>query len=90
MNKSELSAAIAAKAEVTKVAAEKMLKAFEEVVTEELVKGEKVQLVGFVTFETKHRAARNGINPATKKAIKIAACTVPAVKVGKSLKEAVK
>ena len=89
MNKSELSAAIAAKAEVTKVAAEKVLKAFEDVVTEGLVNGDKIQLVGFLTFETKKRAARMGINPATKVAIKIPACTVASVKVGKKLKEAV-
>ena len=66
MNKTELVAAIAANAGLSKKDSEKALKAFVEVVTEELKKGEKVQLVGFGTFEVKERAERQGINPQTK------------------------
>ena len=67
MNKSELIAAIAEKAELSKKDSEAALKAFTEVVTEELSKGEKVQLVGFGTFEVSKRPARSGVNPQTKK-----------------------
>jgi DNA-binding protein HU-beta len=89
MNKTELVAAIAAETELSKKDTEKLLNAFIETVTEELQKGEKVQLVGFGTFETAQRAARTGINPQTQKEIKIAACTAPKFKAGKALKDAV-
>ena len=89
MNKSELVAAIAAKAEVSKKDAEKMLGAFTATVTDELKKGEKISLIGFGTFETRKRAAREGKNPQTGAAIKIAASVVPAFKAGRGLKEAV-
>ncbi len=89
MNKTELVAAVAASAELTKKDAEKAVKAFTEVVTEQLKKGEKIQLVGFGTFEVSKRAARNGKNPQTGKAIKIPASNAPKFKAGKALKEAV-
>jgi DNA-binding protein HU-beta len=89
MNKTELVAEIAAKTELSKKDTEKLLNAFIETVTEELQKGEKVQLVGFGTFETAQRAARTGINPQTQKEIKIDACTAPKFKAGKALKDAV-
>ena len=87
MNKAELVAALAESMEVTKKDAEKFLKAFEEVVTDELRKGGKVQLVGFGAFETKHREPRIGRNPRTKEAVEIPATTVPVFKAGKALKE---
>ena len=90
MNKTELIAEIAAKAELSKKDAEKALNAFVESVTEGLKKGEKVVLVGFGSFETKKRAARKGKNPQTGAVIDIPAATVPAFKVGKGLKDAVK
>ena len=71
MNKTELVAAIAKKTELSKKDAEKALKAFTDVVAEELKKGEKIQLVGFGTFEVSERAARTGKNPQTGKAIKL-------------------
>lgn len=89
MNKTELVAAVAASAELTKKDAEKAVKAFTEVVTEQLKKGEKIQLVGFGTFEVTNRAARNGKNPQTGKAIKIPASKAPKFKAGKALKDAV-
>ena len=89
MNKTELVAAIAEKTELTKKNSEKALKAFIDVVTEELKKGEKVQLVGFGTFEVAKRNARTGKNPQTGKAIKIPACKAPKFKAGKALKETV-
>ena len=90
MNKSELIAKIADKAELTKKDAEKALNAFVESVTEGLKAGEKIVLVGFGSFETKKRAARKGKNPQTGAIIDIPAATVPAFKVGKALKDAVK
>ncbi len=90
MNKTELIAEIAAKAELSKKDAEKALNAFIESVTEGLKKGEKVVLVGFGSFETKKRAARKGKNPQTGAIIDIPAATVPSFKVGKGLKDAVK
>ena len=90
MNKTELIAEIAAKAELSKKDAEKALNAFVESVTEGLKKGEKVVLVGFGSFETKKRAARKGKNPQTGTIIDIPAATVPSFKVGKGLKDAVK
>ena len=89
MNKTELVAAIAEKTELTKKDSEKALKAFIDVVTEELKKGEKVQLVGFGTFEVAKRNARTGKNPQTGKAIKIPACKALKFKAGKALKETV-
>lgn len=89
MNKSELIAVIAEKAELTKKDAEKALNAFVEGVTEGLIKGDKVVLVGFGSFETKQRAARKGKNPQTGAEIDIPASTVPSFKAGRSLKEAV-
>lgn len=87
MNKTELVAAIADEAGFSKKDAEKALKAFTDVVTEELKKGEKVQLVGFGTFEVSERAAREGRNPQTGAAMKIAASKAPKFKAGKALKD---
>ena len=89
MNKTELIAAIAEQAEISKKDAEKALKAFVDVVTEQLKEGEKVQLVGFGTFEVSERAPREGRNPQTGKTMKIAACKAPKFKAGKALKDAV-
>ena len=89
MNKTELVDAIAAKTELSKKDAEKALKAFVDVVTEELKKGEKIQLVGFGTFEVSERAARTGRNPRTKEEMTIAASKAPKFKAGKQLKYAV-
>ena len=89
MNKTELIAAIAEQAEISKKDAEKALKAFVDVVTEQLKEGLKVQLVGFGTFEVSERAAREGRNPQTGKTMKIAACKAPKFKAGKALKDAV-
>ena len=89
MNKTELIAAIADQAELSKKDAEKALKAFTDVVADELKKGGKVQLVGFGTFEVAERKARTGLNPATKKKIEIAASKAPKFKAGKALKDAV-
>ena len=89
MNKTELIAAIAEQAEISKKDEEKALKAFVDVVTEQLKEGEKVQLVGFGTFEVSERAAREGRNPQTGKTMKIAACKAPKFKAGKALKDAV-
>ena len=88
MNKAELVAAIAEKTELSKKDSEKALKAFVDVVTEELTKGEKIQLVGFGTFEVSKRPARTGHNPRTGKSIKIKACKAPKFKAGKALKDA--
>ena len=88
MNKTELVAALAEQAGVSKKDAEKVLKAFTDVITEELKKGEKVQLVGFGTFEVSERAAREGRNPATKQPIKIPASKAPKFKAGKAFKDA--
>ena len=89
MNKTEYIAAVAENADISKKDAEKAIKAFADVVTEELKKGEKVQLVGFGTFEVSERAAREGRNPQTGKTMKIAACKAPKFKAGKALKDAV-
>jgi DNA-binding protein HU-beta len=89
MNKTELVDAIAAKTELTKKDAEKALKAFVDVVTDELKNGGKVQLVGFGTFEVSERAAREGRNPVTKETIKIPASKAPKFKAGKPLKDAI-
>ena len=89
MNKTELIAAVAEKTGMSKKDSEKALKALIDVVAEELKKGEKVQLVGFGTFEVSERAARTGKNPQTGAEIKIAACKAPKFKAGKALKDAV-
>jgi DNA-binding protein HU-beta len=89
MNKTELIAAVAEQAEISKKDSEKALKAFIDVVTEQLKKGDKVQLVGFGTFEVSERAAREGRNPQTGKTMKIAACKAPKFKAGKALKDAI-
>lgn len=89
MNKTELVAAIADKTELSKKDSEKALKAFIDAVTEELKKGEKIQLVGFGTFEVSQRAARTGKNPQTGKAISIPASKAPKFKAGKALKDTV-
>ena len=89
MNRVELVAAMADKAGLAKKDAEKALKAFTDVVAEELKKGEKIQLVGFGTFEVSERAAREGRNPQTGDTMKIAACKAPKFKAGKALKDAI-
>ena len=89
MNKSDLIAAIAAKTGSTKKDAEATLNAFVDVVTDSLVKGDKVQLVGFGSFEVRKRAARKGRNPQTKEEIKIPASKAPVFKAGKALKDAI-
>lgn len=89
MNKAEFVAAIAQEAELSKKDAEKAVKAFIDVVTEELKKNEKVQLVGFGTFEVVDRPARTGRNPQSNETIEIAASKAPKFKVGKALKDAV-
>ena len=86
MNKTELIAAVAEKAELSKKDAEKAVKAFTDAVSEELVKGGKVQLVGFGTFEVSERAAREGRNPKTGKTMTIEASKTPKFKAGKALK----
>lgn len=89
MNKVEFAEAIAQEAGLTKQDATKFLNAFTSVVTKELAKDEKIQLVGFGTFETGKRAAREGRNPLTGEPMSIAACRVPKFKPGKALKEKV-
>lgn len=88
MNRMELVAAIAEQTELSKKDAEKALKAFTDVVTEELKKGGKIQLVGFGTFEVSERAAREGRNPQTGATMTIAASKAPRFKAGKALKDA--
>lgn len=89
MNKAELVAKIAEKSELTKKDAEKALESFISSVTETLKDGDKVQLVGFGTFETRKREARTGRDPRTGNPIKIPASIAPAFKAGKALKDAV-
>ena len=89
MNKAELIAAIAAKTGDTKKTAEASVNAFVETVTEALKEGDKVQLVGFGSFEVRKRAARKGRNPQTKEEIKIPASKAPVFKAGKALKDLV-
>ena len=89
MNKSELVDAIAEETKLSKKDTEAFVKSFVDVVSKELKKKGKVQLVGFGTFETAKRAARTGKNPQTGAAIKIPAATVPKFKAGKALKDAV-
>lgn len=89
MNKNELVTALAEKTGMKKTEVEKVLKAFTDTVAEELKKGEKIQLVGFGTFETAERPAREGRNPRTGETMKIAASKAPKFKAGKGLKDAV-
>lgn len=89
MNKTELVAAIAENAGLSKKDAEAALKAFTEVVTDELKKSEKIQLVGFGTFEVSERPEREGRNPRTGETMKIAASKQPKFKPGKAFKDAV-
>ena len=89
MNKTELVAAMAEKAELSKKDSEKALKACIDVVAEELKKGEKIQLVGFGTFEVAERAAREGRNPLTGEKMTIKASKAPKFKAGKALKDIV-
>lgn len=87
MNKTEFVAAVADKAGVDKKVADAIVKAYSEVVADQLKNGEKIQLVGFGTFEVSERAAREGINPLTKEKIKIKASKSPKFKAGKALKD---
>ena len=87
MNRMELVAAIAEKSELSKKDAEKALKAFTDVVAEELKKGEQIQLVGFGTFKVSERAAREGRNPQTGETMQIKASKSPKFKAGKALKD---
>lgn len=89
MNKSELIDAVAAKTESSKVAAGNAVDAVLDAIKEAVAKGESVSVIGFGSFEARKRAARNGKNPRTGAAIKIAATTVPAFKPGKAFKDAV-
>ena len=90
MNKAELIAAVAEKTGLTKKDADKAVAALIETVTEALKAGDKIQLVGFGTFEVRERPARVGRNPQTKETITIPASKVPAFKAGAALKNAVK
>ena len=89
MNKTELVAAVAEQAGLSKKDAEAAVKAFTDVVSDALKKGDKIQLGGFGTFEVSERAAREGRNPKTGESMKIEACKTPKFKAGKALKELV-
>ncbi len=89
MNRSDLVAKIAEKSELSKKDAEKAVGAFIETVTEALASGDKVQLIGFGSFEVRERKERSGRDPRSGKAITIPACSSPAFKAGKALKDAV-
>ncbi len=90
MNKSELIGVVSEKTEISKKDTEKVINAVLETITDELSKGDKIQLVGFGTFEVRERKAREGRNPATGDTIKIPTSKVPAFKAGKTLREKVK
>ena len=90
MNKRELVAAVAAKAELSKKDAEAAVNAVFDSVKDALAEGDKVSLIGFGTFSVKTRAARTGLNPRTKETIEIPESKVPAFKAGSALKDAVK
>ena len=90
MNKTELVAAVAAKAELSKKEAEAAVNAVFDSVKDALAEGDKVSLIGFGTFSVKTRAARTGLNPRTKETIEIPESKVPAFKAGSALKDAVK
>ena len=89
MNRQDLITELSDKTKMTGAAAGRFLNAFIDIVSEALSEGDKVQIIGFGTFETRERAARSGHNPKTGKAVRIAAKTVPAFKAGKGLKDAV-
>ena len=89
MNKTELVAAVAEQAGLSRKDAEAAVKAFTDVISSELKKGEKIQLVGFGTLEVSERAAREGRNPKTGESMSIAACKTPKFKAGKALKDLV-
>lgn len=89
MTKTDLINAVAEKAGLTKKDADKAVSAVIDAITEALAKGDKIQLVGFGTFEVRERAAKEGINPATKQKMNIPAKKVPAFKAGKALKDVV-
>ena len=89
MNKTELIAAVAAAAEVSKKDAAAVIDATFDAITAAMANGDKVQLIGFGTFEARERAAREGLNPQTKEKVQIAACKVPAFTAGKALKDAI-
>lgn len=89
MNKAELVSSVAEKTDLTKKDVEKAVTGILDTITETLARGEKVQLVGFGTFETRARAARKGRNPQTGEEIQIAATNVPVFKAGKALRESV-
>ena len=90
MNKTELVAAVAAKAEISKKDADKAVAAVIDAVTDALKAGDKVQLIGLPTFEVRARAAKEARNPKTGETIKVPATKVPAFKAGAALKAAVK
>ncbi len=90
MNKGELVSSVAASAGLSKKDAEKAVAAVIDSITDALKSGEKVQLVGFGTFEVRSRAARTGHNPKTGATLEIAASKVPAFKAGKALKDIIK
>lgn len=89
MKKAELAAVVAEKTGLTKKDADKAISAVVEAITEALAKGDKVQLVGFGTFDVRERSARTGLNPRTKETIEIPASKQPAFKAGQALKDAV-
>lgn len=89
MTKAEFITAVSEKAGLTKKDADAALSAVIDTITDSLVKGEKIQLVGFGTFEVRERKAREGVNPRTKEKIAIAATKVPAFKAGRALKDAI-
>ena len=89
MTKTELAATVAAKAQITKKQADLILNATFDAIKQALVEGDKVQLIGFGTFEIRNRAARKGRNPQTNEEIDIPASKLPSFKAGKALKEAV-
>jgi len=90
MNRQDLISLVAEKADISKKESEIALTTIVDAISEALAKSDKVQLVGFGTFEVRHRKARDGRNPSTGEAIKIAAQNVPAFKAGKALKDKVK
>ncbi|MBR2178938.1 MAG: HU family DNA-binding protein [Selenomonadaceae bacterium] len=89
MTKTELAATVAAKAQITKKQADLILNTTFDAIKQALVEGDKVQLIGFGTFEIRNRAARKGRNPQTNEEIDIPASKLPSFKAGKALKEAV-
>ncbi|HPQ95281.1 MAG: HU family DNA-binding protein [Thiothrix sp.] len=89
MNKTEMIDAVSARSGLTKADADRAYKAFVEVITEQLIKGEQVSLIGFGTFLVRERQARSGRNPRTGEAISIESAKIPAFKAGKAIKDAV-